>query len=163
MSSNNDPRKMAVLSQQEIPYRVRWYLLGVYPGAGRVKRISRELDVSLRKAERLLAGESVTTADLQAMAKRYGRSFIDFIFAPLAIGGSDDFSVQAWSLRARAHDLDAASADGPLGVRPGAVGVLRAAVAGEPSIAEARPRVPGDRRSGPEEAPAGDRGLKAAQ
>jgi len=121
MSPNERDQKMAYLNQEDIPYRVRWFLLGHYRGAGRVKRISRELDVSLRKAARLLAGENVTSSDLQSMAKRYGYGFIQFIFAPLAPGNADGFTRTAATAQAGIEALDRATRGGALSVVPPAV------------------------------------------
>jgi len=155
MSPNERDRKMAVLDQADLPYRVRWYLLGAYAGAGRVKRIARDLDVSLRKAARLLAGENVTTSDLQAMAKRYGHSFTTFIFAPLAPGNADGFTRTAASAKAGIEALDRATRGGPLSV-------VRPAVAPEPRNSASGKDTAGDRPVGGEAPTGSARPIKRA-
>ena len=136
----------------DVPHRVRWFLLGAYQGGSRIKRIARDLSVSLRKARRLLSGESVTVDDVSKMMRVYGPLFAHFITLPLAPGGSDEFTREA----ARQKALDLATRGGPLAV-------VRDAVERQSDMPADRAGIPNDRRDGREAEDAGASVKKAAE
>ena len=142
MSPNDRGHRMVSLDHTyEVPHRVRWFLLGAYQGGSRVKRIARDLNVTLRKARRLLSGESVTVDDVSKMMRIYGPLFQHFITLPLAPGNADGFTRTAATAQAGTEALDRAT-------RGGALSVVPPAVAAEPGGGASGKRFAGDRSLG---------------
>lgn len=75
----------------EMGQRVSLWLRRAYPSAG-AKRIARDLDASPHTARRWLEGALPENRHLAAMASRWGRRFLAWVYEP-AIGPAADFAL----------------------------------------------------------------------
>lgn len=62
--------------------RAAWLRDTAYVGAHKAKRVQGDWDCSLATAERWLAGEMPGNAQLEREMRRWGRPYVEFLFAP---------------------------------------------------------------------------------
>jgi hypothetical protein len=87
MASEQKGMKMphtASLGVDQSRERLRWFLLGAYPGHSKRKRVANDFDVSEDTAKAWLNATNLPRADkVMLMVRRWGPDFIQFISAGL--------------------------------------------------------------------------------
>lgn len=107
-------------SLSEIQQRAAWYVDRATFGRHQDKRLAEMLRVSPNMAYRLKKGEGWTVERLGVAAQRFGWTFIQCVFGPVAgQRGGFDVTEQIADLRKRVDTLAASVASGPLPDRAG--------------------------------------------
>jgi hypothetical protein len=72
--------QMDNVATEQVGARIAWFLAGAYPGGAKRKRMSRDFDVSPETCKGWLNGSRPAGRHFDAMVKRWGVSFLNFVY-----------------------------------------------------------------------------------
>jgi hypothetical protein len=72
--------QMDDVATEQVGARIAWFLAGAYPGGAKRKRMSRDFDVSPETCKGWLNGSRPAGRHFDAMVKRWGNSFLNFVY-----------------------------------------------------------------------------------